>query len=83
MAKIPNLEAFPLAHGTVKEVTLLLRERGEDVTYHQIAKRIERKSHVDTLKLAVKVSKRLMKKRETEQAEIQQLIQKSHKGGAK
>jgi hypothetical protein len=74
MRKIPQQNTLLLEHGTVKEVTLFLREKGEDVTYHQIAKRIERKSHPETLKLAVKVSKRLKRKRQAKQAEVEQII---------
>jgi hypothetical protein len=77
MPKIPQQNTLPLEHGTVKEVTLFLREKGEDVTYHQIAKRILRKSHPETLKLAVKVSKRLKRKREAKHAELEQIISKA------
>ena len=81
MPIIPQQNTLPLEHGTVKEVTLLLREKGEDVTYHQIAKRILRKSHPETLKLALKVSKRLKRKREAKQVELQQIIHQANNGG--
>ncbi len=77
MPKIPQQQALYLEHGTIKEVVLMLQEQGEDVTYHQIAKRIRRKTHVETLRLALEVSAQLRQKREREQAEIQELINQS------
>jgi hypothetical protein len=80
MPKIPLQNSLPLEHGTVKEVTLLLREKGEDVTYHQIAKRILRKSHPETVKLAVEVSNRKKETREAKRKEIRRLIKQSQSG---
>lgn len=81
MSKIPQQKNLYLEHGTVKAVTLLLQEKGEDVTYAQIAKRIKRKSHPETLRVALEVSNRLKSKREAKTEELLAIIKQSKKAG--
>lgn len=69
LSKPPKLE-----HGTISEVTAILREQGECIGYQAVQKRIMRLSHYETIKLAMQVSRRLKEERESRAAKIVQII---------
>ena len=54
-----------LERGTIAEVARILNSKpGEAITKDGVTKRVRTRSHVETLRLAVKVSARLKKKRD-------------------
>jgi hypothetical protein len=65
MPTIPYDKAPKWEHGTAKEVTAILRDKGQKISYDAVCKRLTRLSDYETVKLAVQVSKR---RRETRQA---------------
>ncbi|NTV60592.1 MAG: hypothetical protein HGA77_04715 [Chlorobiaceae bacterium] len=67
-----------LEAGTVKEVTrILAEERGENITYDGVAKRIRRQNHLETFRLAVAVSNRIRERREAEKEEFMRLAKQN------
>lgn len=61
-------------HGVVKEVTRILNEEGgEDITYDGVAKRLGRRNHIETYRLAFDVNRGVLEEKLARQEEISRM----------
>ena len=78
-----SFESTPeLEHGTIAEVTAILRQRGETIGYRAVQKRITRMSHYETFKLAMQVSRRRREERLDRAEKFRDLIEQAREAQA-
>jgi hypothetical protein len=77
MPTIPYDKAPKWEHGTAKEVTAILRDKGQTISYDAVCKRLTRLSDYETVKLAVQVSKRRREARQARIANMHRLIKQA------
>jgi hypothetical protein len=74
MPTIPYDKAPKWEHGTAKEVTAILRDKGQTISYDAVCKRLTRLSDYETVKLAIQVSKRRRDARQARTENMRRLI---------
>ena len=71
-------QELELEFGTITAVAKRLKEQGLRISYEGVLKRIKRKSHPETLRMAIAESKRLKREREERAAEIREIVQQAN-----
>jgi hypothetical protein len=74
MPAIPYDKPPKWEHGTAKEVTAILRDKGQTISYDAVCKRLARLSDYETVKLAMQVSKRLREARRARTENMRRLL---------